>query len=149
MFDREEDKLIIDAMELEFDIGEEKGYAENIRMWVSHDKVKIGKKEFDKKDLKYIGVRTKHYIVPREAMGRGDVKLLAMIGAFLGPAATLFTLMFATFSGLITGLGLFVTRRIKNGFQLPFGPHLVLGATIWLIWWQDIIRKFAAYLHGS
>jgi len=58
----------------------------------------------------------------------GDVKMLAMIGAFLGWKLALLTLMLASFAGTIIGLLLIVTRRGGMKYALPFGTFLALGA---------------------
>ncbi len=77
------------------------------------------------------------YIFGREGMGMGDVKLLAMLGAFLGWKATLLTLLLGSFSGAVVGGGLMATKRIKYSEPIPFGPFLALGAV------------FALFLGGS
>lgn len=63
-----------------------------------------------------------------EGLGMGDVKMLAMIGAFLGWKLALLTLMLASFAGTIIGLLLIVTRRGGMKYALPFGTFLALGA---------------------
>jgi leader peptidase (prepilin peptidase)/N-methyltransferase len=63
-----------------------------------------------------------------EGLGMGDVKMLAMIGAFLGWQQTLMTLMLASLSGSVIGLGLIVSRRGGMKHALPFGTFLALGA---------------------
>lgn len=64
----------------------------------------------------------------QEALGMGDPKMLAMIGAFLGWQLTLLTLVFATFTGSIVGVGLIATRRAGMQSLVPFGCFLALGA---------------------
>jgi leader peptidase (prepilin peptidase)/N-methyltransferase len=63
-----------------------------------------------------------------EGLGMGDVKMLAMIGAFLGWKLALLTLMLASFAGTIIGLLLIVTKRGGMKYALPFGTFLALGA---------------------
>jgi leader peptidase (prepilin peptidase)/N-methyltransferase len=63
-----------------------------------------------------------------EGLGMGDVKMLAMIGAFVGWKLTLVTLMMASVSGSVIGLLLIVTRRGDMKYALPFGTFLALGA---------------------
>ena len=58
----------------------------------------------------------------------GDVKMLAMIGAFLGWKLTLVTLMMASLVGSIVGVVLIVTKRGGMKYALPFGMFLALGA---------------------
>jgi leader peptidase (prepilin peptidase)/N-methyltransferase len=77
-------------------------------------------------------------------MGFGDVKLLAMIGAFLGPAGVLQTLVAASLAGLLFGLGWAVLRR---SFATPFGfgPMLAIGALLALLGPGSSLPLFSAW----
>jgi len=63
-----------------------------------------------------------------EGLGMGDVKMLAMVGAFLGWKLTLVTLMLASLSGTAIGLLLIVSGRGGMKYALPFGTFIALGA---------------------
>jgi len=63
-----------------------------------------------------------------EGMGMGDVKMLAMIGAFLGWPLMLLTLVLASFAGSVIGVGMIVSRRGDMKAALPFGTFLAVGA---------------------
>jgi leader peptidase (prepilin peptidase)/N-methyltransferase len=63
-----------------------------------------------------------------EGLGMGDVKMLAMIGAFLGWKLALVTLMMASIAGSVVGLLLIASRRGDMKYALPFGTFLALGA---------------------
>ncbi len=65
----------------------------------------------------------------REGMGGGDIKLLAMIGTFVGWTGVLTTLLLASFSGALVGGGLILLGRSDGRTPIPFGPFLALGAT--------------------
>ncbi len=67
-------------------------------------------------------------VIPREAMGMGDVHLLGMIGAFFGWTGVFFSL----FAGSIFAIIAALIGRIGFGKQLPFGPFLAMGATAWV-----------------
>jgi len=71
-----------------------------------------------------------------ESMGGGDVKLLAMIGAFLGWKRVLLTFFLAPFLGVIPGLANLVT---KKDHTLPYGPYLALAGLLVLFWFEKII----------
>jgi leader peptidase (prepilin peptidase)/N-methyltransferase len=60
----------------------------------------------------------------------GDVKMLAMIGAFLGWQLMLVTLILASFSGSITGVALLATGKGTMKAALPFGTFLAAGALV-------------------
>ena len=63
-----------------------------------------------------------------EGMGGGDVKMLAMIGAFLGWKLMLLTLVLSSFAGSIVGLAMIAARRGGLKYALPYGTFLALGA---------------------
>ena len=65
-----------------------------------------------------------------EGLGMGDVKMLAMIGAFLGWQLTLLSLMLASVAGTIIGIALIATGRGTMKYALPFGTFLAIGAAV-------------------
>lgn len=75
-------------------------------------------------------------IFKKESMGGGDVKLMAMIGAFIGWKLVLLTFFLAPFFG--AGVGIFL--KIRKGTSLiPYGPFLSLAALISIVWGDKII----------
>jgi leader peptidase (prepilin peptidase)/N-methyltransferase len=78
----------------------------------------------------------------REGMGGGDVKLLAMIGAFLGWKAVILTILLSSFIGAITGIIIIVLKGKDFKYAIPFGPFLSLGAVISLFYGQNIINWY-------
>jgi len=69
----------------------------------------------------------------KEAMGGGDVKLMAMFGAFFGWMSLPFMLFMASLAGSVAGVFLIATgRREKTGGIIPFGPFLCMGALVWI-----------------
>jgi leader peptidase (prepilin peptidase)/N-methyltransferase len=67
-------------------------------------------------------------IAGHEGMGLGDVKMLGMVGAFLGPAGVLVTLLAASVSGSIVGVALILAKGGDGKTRLPFGVFLAIGA---------------------
>jgi leader peptidase (prepilin peptidase)/N-methyltransferase len=65
-----------------------------------------------------------------EGLGMGDVKMLAMIGAFLGWAPMLLSLIIASVTGSLVGIALIASRRGGMQAALPFGTFLALGAMV-------------------
>jgi len=65
-----------------------------------------------------------------EGMGGGDVKMLAMIGAFLGWKLVLVTLVFSSVAGSIIGLFVIAIRKGDMKYALPYGTFLALGALV-------------------
>jgi leader peptidase (prepilin peptidase)/N-methyltransferase len=77
----------------------------------------------------------------KEAMGGGDIKLAAMIGAFLGWKLTLLALFLGFFLGSIIGVIVLVTSKNKSDV-LPFGPFIALGTFISIFWGRAIIHWY-------
>lgn len=67
-------------------------------------------------------------IAGHEGMGLGDVKMLGMIGAFLGPWGVLVTVLLASLSGSVVGIALIVSGAGDRKLRLPFGVFLAIGA---------------------
>ncbi len=78
-------------------------------------------------------------ITGKEGMGGGDIKLLAMIGAFIGWQGVFFTIFAASVSGSLIGavLMLFTQKNLK--FAVPFGPFLSLGAIAYIFFGPELI----------
>jgi leader peptidase (prepilin peptidase)/N-methyltransferase len=78
----------------------------------------------------------------REGMGGGDVKLLAMIGAFLGWQMVILTILLSSLIGSIVGIGVIVLKGKDFKYAIPFGPFLSLGAVIALFYGQPLIEWY-------
>jgi len=74
-----------------------------------------------------------------EAMGGGDVKLMGMIGSFLGWKSALLTIMLGAMSGAIVGGTMVALKRHKPENVIPFGPFLAGGALLSLFYGNDIL----------
>ncbi len=72
----------------------------------------------------------------KEGMGGGDIKLLGMIGAFIGWPGVVFTIFFSSVSGMIIALPLMWRSGKGLGSAIPFGPFLALGAVCYIFWGQ-------------
>lgn len=94
------------------------------------------------------------FIFKKEAMGGGDIKLMAGIGAIIGWEKVLFAIFIASFLGSVLGLALIVLKKVEKRGYLPFGPFLALASYIILftpkpsimleafyIWENNIINK--------
>jgi leader peptidase (prepilin peptidase)/N-methyltransferase len=89
----------------------------------------------------------------QEGMGGGDVKMLAMVGAFLGWKQVLVTLIVSSVAGSLLGLLLILSRRGTLKQALPFGTFLAVGALLASLVGERIVQWYAGtlvvYLHGS
>ena len=75
----------------------------------------------------------------RQGMGGGDIKFLAMIGAFLGWQGTLLSLFLGSLAGSVIGVSLMLLRGANGRLALPFGPFLAIGAYATLFWGPQIL----------
>jgi leader peptidase (prepilin peptidase)/N-methyltransferase len=80
-----------------------------------------------------------------EGMGGGDVKMLAMIGAFLGWKLVLVTLVLSSFAGSIIGLAVIVARRGGMKYALPYGTFLALGALVASLVGDRIVNWYVSF----
>jgi leader peptidase (prepilin peptidase)/N-methyltransferase len=93
-------------------------------------------------DINEISGTALEVVIPREAMGRGDLKFLAAIGAFLGWRAVLFSVFAGSLAGSLVGLfTLLVGKRVWSA-KLPFGPYLALGALAWMFFGDAFVRWY-------
>lgn len=92
--------------------------------------------------LKSLDGTATRVVIPREAMGAGDVHLLGMIGAFFGWSGAVFALMAASLVALAAAL----VARIGFGKPVPFGPFLVVGAAGWMFGGWRLFAWYVEYL---
>lgn len=89
-------------------------------------------------------------ILGRPALGVGDIHMMAMIGAFLGPVGALLTILLGSFFGLIIGVPLIWARgRLSPlGSYLPLGAFLALGAAVTHAWGEAILGWYMTSVLG-
>lgn len=88
------------------------------------------------------------YLFGKEGMGGGDIKLLAMIGAFLGWKPALMTIMVGSLLGSLVGVTLIAAQVIKREDYIPFGPFLVCGALVALFFCRPLLEWYHGLLAG-
>ena len=92
------------------------------------------------------GIAAAYYAVRREeGLGMGDVKMLAMIGAFLGWQAVLVTLVLSSFSGAAIGMALIAAQRGGMKRALPFGTFLAVGALAAMLVGEPLVAWYAGF----
>ncbi len=82
------------------------------------------------------------FLFRKESMGMGDVKLAAVLGAFLGWKLVLFALFVGFFFALVVGLVLMLPARKEASLYLPMAPFLTLGSIFFLYWGAPIIHWY-------
>ncbi|MGH9399788.1 MAG: prepilin peptidase, partial [Thermoanaerobaculia bacterium] len=81
-------------------------------------------------------------VAGQEGMGLGDVKMLGMIGAFLGPWGVVVTVLLGSVAGSAVGLVLIAARRGNMKMALPFGVFLALGAVAALFFAEPLVAQY-------
>jgi leader peptidase (prepilin peptidase)/N-methyltransferase len=83
-----------------------------------------------------------HAWTGREGMGGGDIKLLGMIGAFLGWKSVPFTMLLSSLTGSLVGIALMLWTRSDTKYAIPFGPFLALGAVAFIFYGDPLIAWY-------
>lgn len=140
IFSRASDRMIITAPALRVN---EASYANvTAELWMEKLKVRHGDgklEEFSLEGVTFLEGTTTNIVIPREAMGFGDVLLLMMIGSFTGWKCVLFTVLAASILGtVIAGCSRLIGRN-EWGQKIPFGPYLAAGALIWVFYGVEIL----------
>ncbi|HEY3277727.1 MAG TPA: prepilin peptidase [Syntrophorhabdaceae bacterium] len=92
---------------------------------------------------------TYQLLTKREGMGGGDIKLLAMIGAFCGMKGVVFSLMAGSILGTAVGVPLMLVKGKDGKYAIPFGPFLSLGALVYVYAGDRIIDPFLRFLEST
>jgi leader peptidase (prepilin peptidase)/N-methyltransferase len=142
---RPADELVLNCSWVE--IGERK--ETDVILRIRFDRMWLGQEEFNLDDLDTIAGSLRSVVIPREAMGFGDVKFIACIGAFLGWQAVLFTICSASIIGCVAAIGGLFMARDKAGSRVPFGPFLALGAAIWIFYGEKIWNWYFGMFQGN
>ena len=130
LFYRKSDVITMHARTLEL---VDRGYRDvPVRIALLARRLEIGDDQFDPEECRHMEVVASELVLPREAMGFGDVKFMAAIGAFLGWQATVFSLMVSSMIGSLVGITLIVIGRREWSSRLPYGPYIALAAALWV-----------------
>ncbi|MBI1388369.1 MAG: prepilin peptidase [bacterium] len=87
-------------------------------------------------------------VFQQEAMGFGDVKLMAFLGGFLGWQEALLCIFLAALTGSAAGLGLKLTGKLEKYGKIPFGPYLALGAYLCLMFGPEFLNWYLEPFRG-
>lgn len=78
----------------------------------------------------------------KDGMGGGDIKLLAMMGAFLGWKAIPFIIFASSLVGSVVGITIMIMQKKDSKLAIPFGPYLALGAVLYIFYGPALIRWY-------
>jgi leader peptidase (prepilin peptidase)/N-methyltransferase len=103
----------------------------------------IGGEKMNPDDVQCLECVGTEVVLPREAMGLGDVKFMGAIGAFLGWPGAIFSLMVSSLIGAAVGVILIVARKREWSSRMPYGPYIALAAVIWVFSWRKIVQALS------
>jgi leader peptidase (prepilin peptidase)/N-methyltransferase len=138
LFSRPTDVLLMHVTEARI---AEKTYTDTT-LTFHYNKLHLGSDEYELDKLDQISGTVTGMVIPREAMGFGDVKFIAAIGAFLGLRAVFFTVMAGSVIGAVVGLLMILIGRREWSARIPFGPYLALGALIWIFFGPHLLDAY-------
>ena len=145
MFSTEKDWMVLDCARLELD-----GKTwENIEVRSQYERLEIEGTQHDLNTVKEFAGTVRKISFRRDAMGFGDVKFMACIGAFLGWQAILFTVMAASVIGAVLGGITIAIGRREWSAKIPFGPYLSLGALLWLFAGRELLDLWLSFAIGG
>src|SRR5205823_9789982 len=145
-FARERDRLLLQCDEVRIDHQIAQHMYGNVTLDFRYVRVTAEGQLFMLDDVTHISGVAREVVIPREAMGRGDLKFLAAIGAFLGWRAVLFSLFAGSLLGSAIGLITLVVGKRVWSAKLPFGPYLAFGAITWMFFGETFLRWYGTLL---
>src|SRR6266446_7217914 len=142
-FAREKDRLLLHCDEAKID---NRVFGNEV-LEFHYNRVRVGADEFVLDAVDRVSGIAHELEIPREAMGRGDLKFLAAIGAFLGWRGVLFSIFAGSVVGSVVGLAtLLIGKRVWSA-KLPFGPYLAFGALTWMFFGEKFVQWYLQLLN--
>jgi leader peptidase (prepilin peptidase)/N-methyltransferase len=138
IFYRQSDTIVLHAKTIELI---DRCYRDvSVRLGLLSKTLRIGDDELNPEEIVHMEIVADQIVLPREAMGFGDVKTFAAIGAFLGWPAIFFVIAVSSAIGSVVGLTLIALRRLNRSSRLPYVPFIAIAAAIWIFLpsdWQE------------
>jgi leader peptidase (prepilin peptidase) / N-methyltransferase len=128
LFYRQSDVIVLRARTVEL---VDRGY-KDVVVRLSPSLLEIGDEKINPGDVLSMEAMSAEIVLPREAMGMGDVKFMGAIGAFISWQGVLFSLTVSSIIGSIVGVTLILMRRREWSSRMPYGPYIALAAAIWV-----------------
>ena len=142
-FARERDRLLLHCDEAKID----NRVVANEILEFNYNRVRVGPDEIVLDSVDQISGVARELEIPREAMGRGDLKFLAAIGAFLGWRGVLFSIFAGSVAGSLVGLTTLIIGKRVWSAKLPFGPYLAFGALTWMFFGEKVVRWYFQFVN--
>jgi leader peptidase (prepilin peptidase)/N-methyltransferase len=141
LFYRQSDVIVLHARTVEL---VDRGY-KDVLVRLSPSVLEIGEEKMNPDDVPCLEAVSTEIVLPREAMGLGDVKFMGAIGAFLGWQGVMFSLMLSSMIGAAVGVTLIAVRRRAWSSRMPYGPYIALAAVIWIFGGKKLMPWLFAF----
>jgi leader peptidase (prepilin peptidase)/N-methyltransferase len=142
IFYRKSDTIVLQARTAELI---DRGY-EDVTIKLSPAALFIGDEKLNPDDVPHLEAESAEIILPREAMGLGDVKFMAAIGAFIGWPGVVFSLFASAIIGLAVYVPLILVGRREWSSRMPYGPYIAMAAAIWVFNVADGRKVFLEFI---
>jgi leader peptidase (prepilin peptidase)/N-methyltransferase len=119
----------------------------DVAVRLSSSRLQIGEERLNPEEVPYLEAVSQEIVLPREAMGLGDVKFMGAIGAFLGWQSVIFSLVVSSFIGAMVGLALVLSGKRALSSRLPYGPYIAIAAAIWIFFGQDLLGWYVGIIN--
>jgi leader peptidase (prepilin peptidase)/N-methyltransferase len=140
IFYRKSDTIVLQAQTVELI---DRSYRDvPLRLALRAGKLKIADEEINAEHEPHMDVVCSEIILPREAMGFGDVTFMAAIGAFIGWQGAFFSLLASSLIGSAAGIALILLRKREWSARIPYGPYIALAAALWIFGGKKFFEAF-------
>jgi len=142
IFYRKTDTIVLQARTVELI---DRGY-EDVTIRLSPTALAIGDEKLNPDDVRHMEAESGEIVLPREAMGLGDVKFMAAIGAFIGWPGVVFSLFVSAMIGLAVYVPLILSGRREWSSRMPYGPYIAMAAAVWVFNVVDGRKLFLEFI---
>jgi len=140
IFNRKSDAIVLQARTVELI---DRSYRDvTLRLALRAGTLKIADEEINAESEPHMDVICSEIVLPREAMGLGDVKFMAGIGAFIGWQGACFSLLASSVIGAAVGVVLILMRKREWSSRMPYGPYIALAAVLWIFGGKRLFEMF-------
>jgi len=140
LFYRKSDAIVLNACTVEL---VDRCY-KDVSVRLSLSALQIGGEKINPEDVAHLEAVSAEIVLPREAMGLGDVKFMGAIGAFIGWQGAIFSLMVSSMIGAAAGIILILLRKREWSSRMPYGPYIAAAAVIWIFGGKKLFHALFA-----
>jgi len=145
LFYRKSDAILVQARTVEL---VDRCY-KDVVVRLSPASLRIGEEALNPEEVPCLEAISSEIVLPREAMGLGDVKFMGAIGAFLGWRAVIFSLVVSSLIGSLVGVTLVLLKRRGLSSRLPYGPYIAAAAALWVFAGPQLVNWYKGLIGAA